>query len=236
MTGQTLSRLLLAAIGDDGTGPLWRQLTPTGREVLRLAHLEARELRHPCLAGEHILLGLLREGSSPAAALLEAHGLDLATTRAELVRIGPTLPAPADPATALRNLGIDLEQIHRQLEDTFGTAAVHAAQRGVRRRPWWRGGHARPRPLCAYLLARRSFHLAITLARQRGDTAIGPEHLLHGVLHDACDPVGTHLSRRSRRQLTAHGWTPDRPNPLLPLLKAHGINPAALATQLALPS
>jgi ATP-dependent Clp protease ATP-binding subunit ClpA len=148
MTRETLTRLLRAAIGDDGTGPLWRQLTPAGHEVICQARMEARDLGHPCLAGEHVLLGLLRHGTSPAATLLRARGLDLNTTRAELLRIGPTL-APADPATGLRNLGIDLEQVHRHLGDAFGTPAVHAAQRKVRRRPWWRGGHARPRPLCA---------------------------------------------------------------------------------------
>jgi hypothetical protein len=43
-------RLLLAAIGDDGVGQVWDRLSRDGRQVLRLAFVEARELGHPCLA------------------------------------------------------------------------------------------------------------------------------------------------------------------------------------------
>jgi ATP-dependent Clp protease ATP-binding subunit ClpA len=227
-----LTGWLRAAMGDDGTGPMWERLTPDGREVLRLAFVEARELGHPCLADEHVLLGLLRHGSSEAAGLLRNQGLDLAGARAELLRVGPTLGPRVDPAGALRSLGIEVEEIRRRLEATFGAEALQAAEWRVRRRPWWRGGHARPSPLCVYLLAKRSFAIATELANRRGDSGIGPEHLLYGVLHDARDPLGTRLSRRSRRQLAALGWTAGRPNPLRLLLEARGINVAHLAAKL----
>lgn len=63
---------LLRAVGDDGVGAMWERLTPEGREVLRLAFVEARELGHPCLADEHVLLGLLRHSTSQAACELVA--------------------------------------------------------------------------------------------------------------------------------------------------------------------
>jgi Clp amino terminal domain, pathogenicity island component len=214
-----LARLLRAAAGDDGTGAVWERLTPGGREVLRLAFAEARELGHPCIADEHILLGLLRHGSSPAAALLRAQGLEVAAARADLLRIGPALPRRADP-------------VRHRLEAAFGTDALHAAERRVRRRPRWRGGHPRPRPLCVYLLARRSLILAVRFADQRGDAAIGPVHLLYGVVRDAGDPLGAQLSGRSRRQLAGLGWRAGRPNPLRLLLEARGIDLARLTTQL----
>ncbi|HZE50488.1 MAG TPA: Clp protease N-terminal domain-containing protein, partial [Jatrophihabitantaceae bacterium] len=84
---------------------MWGRLTPDGREVVRLAYLEARELGHPGMADEHVLLGLLRHGGA-AAELLEDHGIDLATARAELLRVGPTLPSQIDPVGALRTFGI----------------------------------------------------------------------------------------------------------------------------------
>jgi ClpA/ClpB-like protein len=62
--------VLRAAIGDDGTGAVWERLASDGREVLRLAFVEARQLEHPCIADEQVLLGLLRHGTSGAAALL----------------------------------------------------------------------------------------------------------------------------------------------------------------------
>jgi hypothetical protein len=67
----------------------------------------------------------------------------------------------------------------------------------------------------------------------RREARIGPEHLLYGVLHDARDPLGTQLSRRSRRQLAGLGWTAGRPNPLRLLLEARGIDPTWLAAELA---
>jgi ATP-dependent Clp protease ATP-binding subunit ClpA len=227
-----LTQLLLAAVGDDGTGGMWERLTPDSQEVIRLAYLEAGELGHPCLADEHVLLGLLRQHRSQAATLLRAAGLDLATARAELVRVGPTLGPRVDPAAALRNLGIEVEQVRRRLEATFGADTVHAAERRVRRRPRWRGGHPRPSPLCVYLLAKRSLQLAADFADRRGEAGIGPEHLLYGVLQDARDPLGTQLSRRSRRQLAELGWAAGRPNPLRLLLEARGIDLTRLATEL----
>jgi hypothetical protein len=109
---------------------------------------------------------------------------------------------------------------------------VGAAERRVRRRPRWRGGHARPRPLCVYLLAKRSFEFAAGFANRRGDAGIGPVHLLYGVLQDARDPLGTQLRRRSRNELAILGWTPGRPNPLRLVLEGRGINLAQLAADL----
>ena len=228
-----LRLLALAAIGDDGTAPLWNRLTPEGRDVLRLARAEARGLGHQCLAGEHVLLGVLREGTGRAAALLRAHGLDADTVRADLLRVGPSLAPPADPADALRALGIEVDAIRARMAATFGPDVVSAAERRVRRRPRWRGGHPRPGPVCAYLLARRSFHLAVRYADRNRDAGIGPEHLLYGVLRDANDPLGTQLGRRSRRRLTAHGWTAGRPNPLRLVLEARGLHLGQLTTQLS---
>jgi hypothetical protein len=229
---ERLTRLAGAAIGDDGVGAVWERLTPDGGEVIRLAFDEARELEHPCLADEHMVVGLLRHGTSQAAALLRAQGLELATARAELLRIGPSLGPGVDPADALRTLGIEVEEVRRHLEAAFGSHALQAAERRVRRRPRWRGGHPRPSPLCGYLLAKRSFLIAARFANRRGDARIGPEHLLYGALQDAGDPLGAQLSRRSRRRLAALGWTGGRPNPLRLLLEARGIDPMRLAAEL----
>jgi hypothetical protein len=219
-------------IGDDGTGPMWERLTQDGQEVIRLAYVEARELGHPCLADEHVLLGLLRHGGSRAAVLLRAEGLDVATARAELLRVGPTLGPQVDPAAALGAMGIDAEEVRQRLEATFGADALHAAERRVRRRPRWRGGHPRPSPLCVYILAKRSFEMAAQFADRRGDSGIGPEQLLYGLLQDARDPLGTQLSRHSRRELAALGWTAGRPNPLRLLLEARSIDLTRLAAEL----
>jgi ATP-dependent Clp protease ATP-binding subunit ClpA len=228
-----LSRQLRAAIGDDGSGQLFGRLNQDGRQVLRFAFIEARELGHACIADEHILLGVLRHGTSQAATLLRAGGLDLVTARAELLRVGPTLGPAADSAGALRTLGVDVDEVRQHLEATFGSAALQAAERRVRRRPRWRGGHPRPDPLCVHLLSKRSFELAARFASRRGEAELGPDHLLFGVLQDALDPLGTQLSRRSRRQLAPLGFTPGRPNPVRLQLEARGIAIPDLAARLA---
>jgi ATP-dependent Clp protease ATP-binding subunit ClpA len=227
-----LARMRRAVIGDDGTGPMWQRLTPDGQEVIQLAYEEARQLGHPVLADEHVLLGLLRHGTSQAAALLRAEGLDLATARAELIRVGPTLGPRVNPTGALRTLGIDAEEVRRRMEANFGADALRSAERRVQRRPRWRGGHPRPSPLCVYILAKRSFDLAARFADRRGEAGIGPEHLLYGLLQDARDPLGTQLSRRSRRELAALGWTTGRPNPLRLLLEARSVDLTKMATAL----
>ena len=229
------SRLVRAAMGDAGSDRFWDRLTPAGRGVIRLSFVEARELDHPCLADEHVLLGVLRHGTSEAAAVLRARGVDLATARAELIRVGPTLGPRADPTSALHSLGIEVEEIRRRLEATFGTDALQAAEWRVRRRPRWRGGHPRPDPLCTYVLAKRSFDIAARFANERGDAGIGPEHLLYGILHDARDPLGTQLGRRTRRELATLGWTAGRSNPLRLLLEARGVDLTRLAAQLTGP-
>ena len=212
---------------------MWDRLTPQGREVIRLAFVEARELGHPCLADEHVLLAVLRHGANPAAALLRAEGLNLAVARAELLRVGPALSARVDPAGSLRAMGVDVDEVRQRLEDSFGDDALRAAEWRVRRRPRWRGGHPRPSALCVHVLAKRSFEIAARFATRRGDEGVGPEHLLYGVLMDARDPLGTQLSRHSRRQLACLGWTAGRPNPLRLLLEARGIELSRLGAELA---
>jgi ATP-dependent Clp protease ATP-binding subunit ClpA len=234
-----IGRLLWAVIGDDRVGAVHARFDADAREVMRLANTERRRLGHPVLADEHILLGLLRHGTSPAAAVLTTHGLDLESARADLLAVGPTLAPKADPATALRAVGIDIDQIRQRLEATFGPGAVRAAERRVRRRPWWRGGHSRPSPLCGYLLAKRALHFAgdraADEAGDRGDVHVTPQHLLYGLLRDAQDPLGTQLSRRGLATLAALGWTPGRPNPLRLLLQVRGVDLGRLATEVSGP-
>jgi ATP-dependent Clp protease ATP-binding subunit ClpA len=225
--------LFRSATGDDGSGDRWRRFTPDGRQVIRYAYVEARELGHPCVADEHVLLGVLRHGVGQAAAVLKDHGLNLAILRAELVKAGPTIDPATDPANALRAVGVDIDGIRQALEDSFGPETVQAADRRVRRRTRWRGGHARPSPLCVHLLAKRSFEFAATYATSRGDAGIGPDHLLYGVLQDALDPLGTQLSRRSRRELACVGFTPGSPNPVRLQLQARGIDLSRLAAQIS---
>ena len=57
------------------------------KQTFNFAAEEADRLRHPYIGTEHLLLGLLREASSPAALTLAKHGLRLEEVRTEIIRM-----------------------------------------------------------------------------------------------------------------------------------------------------
>lgn len=57
------------------------RFTQSAIKVLKLAHYEAKHLKHAHVGTEHILLGLLHEGTNVAAKALSSIGIDLYTVR-----------------------------------------------------------------------------------------------------------------------------------------------------------
>jgi ATP-dependent Clp protease ATP-binding subunit ClpA len=105
---------------------VWERLSAPAAAVMRLAGEEAGRLGQDYVGDEHVLLGLLRYGVGPAAALLAEAGATLAGARAELASMrarGLTLgPHPGSPQ-ALQMLGIDAEQVRQRLTSMFGADA-----------------------------------------------------------------------------------------------------------------
>jgi len=62
-------------------------LTPRAKKVIELAVDEARRLNHRFIGTEHLLLGLVREGSGIGADVLEKLGLQLEQVRAETTQV-----------------------------------------------------------------------------------------------------------------------------------------------------
>jgi ATP-dependent Clp protease ATP-binding subunit ClpA len=215
---------------------MWDRLTPAARRVMNRGLEESELLGQRYVGDEHVLLGLLGEQAGEATSLLRAHGLDLAGARAELRRLvasGQTPWSRTDDVDALRAVGIDVENVRRQLVAAFGPQAVGAAVGRASRRPWWRGGGRRRTPLCGpALFAKHALQLAAERAEASGQAGVTPEHLLYGVLRDLDDPYGAELSRRGRRHLVQLGWTIGTVNPAATLLQAHGIDPAGLRAEL----
>jgi ATP-dependent Clp protease ATP-binding subunit ClpA len=191
----------------------------------------ADEFSHGYVGDEHILLALLDQ-PGPARRFLERHGLTLAAARTDLLHLTAAggIPQPSrDDAADLRAVGIDLDQVSRQLTAAFGSAAVARAVRRASRRPWWRGGGRRRTPLCGKpLAAKRALAFAVDDADRQGRRDVGPEHLLSGVLRDAADPLGTGLSRRGRKRLRQMGWDLRTGNPAAAILAARGLDPTQL--------
>ncbi len=66
---------------------MFERFTDRARKVLTLAQDEARQLHHPFIGTEHILLGVLREGDGMGAEALRALGVSPAVVRAKVVDI-----------------------------------------------------------------------------------------------------------------------------------------------------
>jgi ATP-dependent Clp protease ATP-binding subunit ClpA len=181
--------------------------------VIDLAREEAERYGHRYVGPEHLLLGLLRDGRSQAARILQAHGVDLAAARAALDRLANQGLVPGSrpsDAELLGTLGIDLEQIRRSAEQTFGHQAVkHAIGEAVRAR---RGGVGRvPRtPLEGpAVLTTQATWLASRQAEALGHDAVGPEVLLLGVLEDVRTPWPRCMSNPWMRRLLASVGLPE---------------------------
>ena len=202
---------------------------------MAVAARESERLGDSYIGTEHLLLGLLRERNSAAARALESHGLVLSVVERGLARLDASDVGSSvgGDAVLLAELGIDLEEVRRRAVSSFGPDAVAQATRRVMRRPWWRGRPAAWTPLCGKpVLIKRALEFAVAEADRRGDTALGSEHVLLGLLHDAADPVGTGLSRGSRASLSRFGMAGGGPSRVRRLLAARGITPEELCRTL----
>jgi ATP-dependent Clp protease ATP-binding subunit ClpA len=114
--------------------------------VLTAARGEAERARHGYVGLEHLLLVLAHPTAPVTRRLLADHGVTLERARDAVWLVigsgrgdGPRF----DSATLLATLGIDLDQIRRQIERQFGPDAIHRLYAGEV------GWHLRPRgPLC----------------------------------------------------------------------------------------
>ena len=68
---------------------MFGRFTERAQQVLVLAQEEAKRLNHNFIGTEHLLLGLVREGSGVAARALQNMGVDLNKVRQQVERITP---------------------------------------------------------------------------------------------------------------------------------------------------
>jgi hypothetical protein len=200
---------------------------------LELAAEEAGLLGHRYVGPEHLVLGVLRDGTGGAARVLRTRGVELAAARAALGRLAEQGvvpgPRPSD-AELLGALGIDLEAVRRSAEQAFGAQALgRAVGEATRAR---RGGVGRvPRtplrgPPAFWLQA--SYH-AGEQAKALGRGQVGPELLLLGVVVDTQTPWPRCMFNRWNRQLRASvGLPADYRGAAGPLLDALGVDPDEL--------
>ena len=72
---------------------MYERFTDRARKVMQLANQEAQRFNHEYIGTEHILLGLVKEGSGVAANVLKNLDIDLRKIRLEVEKIVQTGPA-----------------------------------------------------------------------------------------------------------------------------------------------
>jgi ATP-dependent Clp protease ATP-binding subunit ClpA len=157
---------------------VFERFTDKAKAVVHGAQVEAQARAASHVRSEHLLAALLAGPESVAQRALLRDGVDLPA----LLRTVRGVPDPASPSTApqddaqaLAALGIDLDEVRRQVEDAFGPGALErtrAAQRGGRRgfARWDRS-------------AKKVLELSLREALRMRHNYIGTEHVLLGLLH-----------------------------------------------------
>jgi ATP-dependent Clp protease ATP-binding subunit ClpA len=171
---------------------MFERFTEAARTAVIQAQAEARELKHPFVGTEHLLLALIADETGPIPAVLRDGGIDRATVRQAIMRRVGTAPATTDPlpdadaedAAALKAIGIDLDAVRRAIEETFGPGALQLARssepkrRGLLRRMSG-GGHT---PFTRR--AKKVLELSLREAIRLKHNFIAPEHIMLGILRE----------------------------------------------------
>jgi len=71
---------------------MYERFTDRARKVMQLANQEAQRFNHEYIGTEHILLGLVKEGSGVAANVLKNLDIDLRKIRLEVEKLVCRLP------------------------------------------------------------------------------------------------------------------------------------------------
>jgi ATP-dependent Clp protease ATP-binding subunit ClpA len=151
---------------------VFERFTRAARASVIAAQEEARELRHDHVGAEHVLLGIL---STPSVAerILVRSGADPALVRDLVARQnGP------DDAEALRSLGIDLEQVRRRVEESFGPGAL---ERHPRHRRLF-GRNLQTSHIPFHRSGKKVLEDSVRIAVSLRHNYIGTEHLLLAIL------------------------------------------------------
>jgi ATP-dependent Clp protease ATP-binding subunit ClpA len=158
---------------------MFERFTNEARDAVVAAQQEARRLGHDCVGTEHVLLGLL-QGEGIAARVLADRGVTAGAVEREVLAFVRPGPFGAADALALGAIGIDLDEVRRRLEASFGPGALRwrPGRRGRRRGPL-PGGHVPFSPR-----AKKVLELSLREALRLKHNHIGSEHILLGMVRE----------------------------------------------------
>jgi ATP-dependent Clp protease ATP-binding subunit ClpA len=160
---------------------MFERFTDKARQVVVGAQAETRERGADEIRTEHLLAALFRVPDNLAITVLAAFSIDRDVVLGEIERLRSA--PPRIDAEALSTLGIDLEEVRRQVEEAFGPGALDRTR--AAHGPGPRFGHI---PFARS--AKKSLELSLREAIHLKHNYIGTEHLLLGLLH--CEDGAAH--------------------------------------------
>ena len=155
---------------------MFERFTDEARTVVVLAQQVAREREADAIRSEHLLLALYRVPDNLALTVLAAPHVRRADVEADVERLERRGSAP--DAEALATLGIDLDEVRRQVEDAFGPGALDRTRAAGGRGKRWFAGH-----IPFDRAAKKVMELGLREALRLEHGYIGCEHILLGMLH-----------------------------------------------------
>jgi ATP-dependent Clp protease ATP-binding subunit ClpA len=160
---------------------MFERFTDKARKVVVLAKNKATERGDDQIRPVHMLYGLVST-DGVAARALTALGVDPAAVERKLGRSAPESPLvgeASEDAEALAAIGIDLDEIKRRIEDSFGPGALGRVPLAPKGPLNWTGRL----PLDDQ--SKLTLALSLKEARALHHNYIGTEHLLLGLLRVA---------------------------------------------------
>jgi ATP-dependent Clp protease ATP-binding subunit ClpA len=157
---------------------MFERFTDGARAAVTDAQVVARRLGHGRIGTEHLLLGLLETGGLAAQVLAGAGVTAAAVEREVLAEVGRG-PLGTGDAEALGAIGIDLDEVRRRVEASFGKGALH-----------WRPGRdcRGERPRLGHIpfspRSKKVLELSLREALALKHRYIGTEHILLGLLRE----------------------------------------------------
>jgi hypothetical protein len=163
---------------------MFERFTDEAREVVVRAQAEARSLGHGWIGTEHLLLAIVSQPATPGVQTLLRLGVTPEAVRDVLTRLAGSDLGPQD-AAALKTLGIDLDEVRRRVEASFGPGALQPPPRPRRRRLLGarRAEDCEPRGHIPFAgRAKQTLELALREALALEDDHIAAEHILLGLV------------------------------------------------------
>jgi ATP-dependent Clp protease ATP-binding subunit ClpA len=165
---------------------MFERFTDKARNVVILAKAKATERGDDQIRPVHMLYGLAAT-DGVAGRALTALGADAAAVERELDRAGGASPGSLGPreeaadadAEALAAIGIDLDEIKRRIEESFGPGALERVPLTPKGPLNWTGR------LPLNEASKLALALSIKEARALRHSYVGTEHLLLGLLQVA---------------------------------------------------